>query len=71
MGEQNQVIYPLTLWGHYEVLCYKPEGRWFEIRWGEWNFSVYLILSAALGPGGYSAPNRNEYKKQENSVSGQ
>jgi hypothetical protein len=28
-------------------------------------FSIYLILSAALGPGVYSASNRNEYKKQK------
>jgi hypothetical protein len=33
---------------------------------GEWVFSVYLILSAALGPGIYSASNRNVYQKQEN-----
>jgi hypothetical protein len=32
-------------------------------------FSIYLILPAALGPGVYSACNRNEYQKQEN-VSG-
>jgi hypothetical protein len=25
--------------------------------------SIYLILPAALGPGVYSAPNRNEYQK--------
>jgi hypothetical protein len=31
-------------------------------------FSVYVLL-AALGPGTYSAPNRNEYKKQKNNVS--
>jgi hypothetical protein len=33
-------------------------------------FSVYLILPAALGPGVYSASNRNEYQKQRNDVSG-
>jgi hypothetical protein len=32
---------------------------------------IYLILPAALGPGVYSAPNRNEYKKQKNNVSGE
>jgi hypothetical protein len=32
-------------------------------------FSVYLILSAALGPGVYSASIRNEYQKQSNNVS--
>jgi hypothetical protein len=30
------------------------------------NFSIYIILPAALGPGGYSASNRNEYQKQKN-----
>jgi hypothetical protein len=28
-------------------------------------FSIYLILPAALGPGVYSASNRNEYQKQK------
>jgi hypothetical protein len=36
----------------------------------EVNFSIYLILSAALGPGVYSVSNRNEYPKQKNNVSG-
>jgi hypothetical protein len=31
-------------------------------------FSIYLILSAALGSGVHSAFNRNEYQKQENYV---
>jgi hypothetical protein len=29
-----------------------------------------LIFPAALGPGVYSASNRNEYQKQKNNVSG-
>jgi hypothetical protein len=33
------------------------------------NFSFYLILLAALGPGAYLASNRNEYQKQKNNVS--
>jgi hypothetical protein len=32
--------------------------------------SFYLILPAALGPGVYSASNRNKYQKQKNDVSG-
>jgi hypothetical protein len=28
-------------------------------------FSIYLILTAALGYGVYSASNRNEYQKQK------
>jgi hypothetical protein len=33
--------------------------------------SIYLILPAALGPGVYSASNRNEYEKQRNNVFGE
>jgi hypothetical protein len=44
-----------------KALYYKPEGRRFETRWGEWFLSTYLILPAALGTGVYSASNRNEY----------
>jgi hypothetical protein len=51
---------------HYAT---KPEGRGFEIRWAEYIFPVYLILSAALGPRIYLAPNRNEYQKQKNNIS--
>jgi hypothetical protein len=32
---------------------------------------VYEILLAALGPGVYSASNRNEYQKHKNNVSGE
>jgi hypothetical protein len=40
------------------------------MRW--MNFiSIYLILLAALGPGLYSASNRNEYQEQKNNVSGE
>jgi hypothetical protein len=53
------------------ALCYKPEGRGFENRSGEF-FLVYLILLAALSPGVYSACNRNEYQKHKNNnVSGE
>jgi hypothetical protein len=34
-------------------------------------FSIYRILPAALGPGVYSASNRNEYQKQKSNVSGE
>jgi hypothetical protein len=38
----------------------------------ELNFQIYLILPAALGPGVYSASNRNEYQKHKNNnVSGE
>jgi hypothetical protein len=52
-----------------KVLCYKPEGRGLETRGGERFLSIYLILLAALGPGVYSASNRNEYQKHKNNVS--
>jgi hypothetical protein len=41
-----------------KALCYKPEGRGFDTRWGE-----FLNLPNPSGPGVYSAPNRNEYQK--------
>jgi hypothetical protein len=53
-----------------EALRYKPVGHGFENRWGEWFFSIYLILPAALSPLVYSASNGNEYQKQKNNVSG-
>jgi hypothetical protein len=31
-----------------KALCYKPEGRGVETRWGEWFLSSYLILPVAL-----------------------
>jgi hypothetical protein len=54
-----------------KTLCYKPEGRGVETQLGEWFVSVYVILLAALDPGGYSASNRNEYQKQKNNDSGE
>jgi hypothetical protein len=65
-------IYVLYIWGGEEArdrivvkaVCYKPEGRGFETRRGEWFFLIYLIFPAALGPGVYSASNRNQYQKQ-------
>jgi hypothetical protein len=45
-----------------KALCYKPEGRGFDTRWGDF-FKIYLILPAALDSGVHSASNRNEYQK--------
>jgi hypothetical protein len=39
------------------------------MMWMHFFFSIYLILPAALGPGVYSASNRNEYQKQKNNIS--
>jgi hypothetical protein len=40
------------------------------MRGGEWFLSIYLILPAELGPGVYSATNRNEYQKQKKKLWG-
>jgi hypothetical protein len=50
-----------------KALCYKPEGRGFDTRLCDF-FYIYLILPAALGPGVYSAFNRNEYQKHKNII---
>jgi hypothetical protein len=52
-----------------KALCYKPEGRGFETRCGERFLSIYPILPAALGPGVYSASNKNGYQKHTHNVS--
>jgi len=31
-----------------QALRYKPEGRGFDYRWCHWNFSIDIILPAAL-----------------------
>jgi hypothetical protein len=49
-----------------KALRYKPESHGFETRLGDFFFfSIYVILPAALGPGVYSASNRNEYQYQK------
>jgi hypothetical protein len=53
-----------------KVLCYKLKGRGFETRCGKRIASIYLILPVALGPGVYSAPNKNEYQKETNNILG-
>jgi hypothetical protein len=40
-------------------------------NWAGYFFSIYLIFPTALGPGVYSASNRNEYQRQKNIVSGE
>jgi hypothetical protein len=53
-----------------KALGYKPEGRGFQTD--ELKFSIYVILSTALGPGVYSASNINEYWNiNKNNVSGE
>jgi hypothetical protein len=43
----------------------------FNCLWAHLIFPIYLILLAALSPGGYSASNRIQYQKQINNVSGE
>jgi len=33
-----------------EAQHYKPEGRGFDSRWCQWNFSFDVILPAAIWP---------------------
>ena len=46
-----------------KVLCYKSEGRWFEPRWCQWNFSLTQSFRSHYGPGFDLASNRNEYQE--------
>jgi hypothetical protein len=54
-----------------KALCSKPEDRAIENRRVERTFSIYLLFTAALGPGVYSACKRNEYQKRKDNVSGE
>jgi hypothetical protein len=50
-----------------KALCYKPEGRRFDTRWGE-----FLNLPNPSGRTRHSASNRNEYQKHKNNdISGE
>jgi hypothetical protein len=46
-------------------LCYKPEGRRFETRCGEWISLTYLMVPAALGSGVYSASKTHEAEAEK------
>jgi hypothetical protein len=46
-----------------EALRYKPEGRGFDSRWGDWNFSLTYSFQPHYGRGIDSASNRNEYQE--------
>ena len=43
-----------------EVLRYKPEGRWFESRWGLRDYALTQYFWPHCGPGVDSVSNRNE-----------
>jgi hypothetical protein len=54
--------------------CMYPTSRKVAgLRPNEMNefFSMYIIILTTLGPGVYSASNRNQYQKQKNYVSGE
>ena len=36
-----------------KVLCYKSEGRWFDLSWCQWIFHWHKILPIALWPWGW------------------
>ena len=46
-----------------EALCYKPEGREFDSRCCQWNFSLKSSCRPHYGPCVDSASNRNEYQE--------
>jgi len=46
-----------------EALRLKPEGRGFDSRWCQWNFSLTQPFQPHCGPGDDSASNRNEYQE--------
>jgi hypothetical protein len=45
------------------ILCYKPEGRGLDSRWGHWTFQLTYSFQPHYGPGVDSASNRNEYQE--------
>jgi hypothetical protein len=46
-----------------KVLCYKSEGRWFDPRRCQWDFSLTYSFRSHYGPGVDSASNINDYKE--------
>jgi hypothetical protein len=55
MGERSIMV--------VEALCYKPEDRSFKTWWGNLTLSIFLILTAALGPEVCSDSDRNKYQR--------
>jgi hypothetical protein len=46
-----------------EALHYKPEGRGFDSRWGNWDFLLAWSFRPHYSPGVDSATNRHEYRR--------
>ena len=42
------------------ALCYKPEGRGFDFRWGHWDFLLTSTFRSQYGAGVNSVSNRHE-----------
>jgi hypothetical protein len=55
-----------TRWRSEDSMLQARRSRVRDPMRRRFSFSIYLILPAALGPGVYSASNRNEYQKQKN-----
>jgi hypothetical protein len=70
---RNKIKQRLLNWGARGSLVVKAQARGVagskpdEVT----DFFMYLILPATLGPGVYSASDRNEYQKQKNNISGE
>jgi len=67
VGSCNTTVNSIIL-GHavahlVEALRYKPEGRRFDSRWCQWNFSLTQSFWPHYGPGVDSASDRNEYQE--------
>jgi hypothetical protein len=61
LGKRSSVV--------VKALCYKPEGRGSIL---DGVIFLNLPIPSGLGPGVYSASNRNEYQKHKNNnVSGE
>jgi hypothetical protein len=65
------LLFRCNLWARGSVVLRHYAIKIAGSRPDEVNFSIYLILPAALGLGVHSASNRNEFQKQKNSVSGE
>jgi hypothetical protein len=74
VGETVENIYRpyMYTWGH-EAAHHATSRKVACSRTDEVNyfFSIYLSFPGELGPGVYSASNRNEYQKETNNVCGE
>jgi hypothetical protein len=60
LAARNQGIVALSIvWESMSKETFRPEKDYLKVEF----LSIYLILPAALGPGVYSASNRNKYQR--------